>query len=108
MKLQPIVYVTNMDQAIAWYTTLLGIEPSVASEYWTSYTVGGANLALHFSDEASVPGAVELSLVTEEPLETVMARVTAVDGITEQPFGRSIVVVDPDGTKIQVNEHNAE
>lgn len=107
MQLQPIVYVTDMERAIAWYTNLIATEPTMTSDFWTSYSVGGGNLALHFSDETPTPGGVELSLVTEEPLETVMTRVTAIDGITEQPFGRSIVVVDPDGTKIQVNEHSS-
>lgn len=106
MQLQPIVYVTDMERAIAWYTTLVGTEPAMTSDFWTSYPVSGGNLALHYVEEALAPGSVALSLVTDESLETVMERVPAADGITEQPFGRSIVVVDPDGTKIQVNEHN--
>ena len=106
MQLQPIVYVTDMGRAINWYTTLVGTEPAMTSDFWTSYPVAGGNLALHLTDDPPTPGGVELSLVTHETLETVMERVTAIDGITEQPFGRSIVVVDPDGTKIQINEHN--
>ncbi|MEM7323886.1 MAG: VOC family protein [Actinomycetota bacterium] len=107
MQLQPIVYVTDMDRAVGWYTTLVGVEPAMTSEHWTSFPVSGANLALHLTDERPTAGGVELSLVTDEPLETVLQRVDAAVGITEQPFGRSIVVVDPDGTRIQVNEHAA-
>lgn len=105
MQLQPIVYVTDMDKAIGWYALLLGTQPAMASEHWTSFDVAGGHLALHLTEETLGPGRVELSLVVDEPLEAVVERMEVHTGITEQPFGRSMVVADPDGTLIQVNEH---
>ena len=105
MHLQPIVYATNMQRSIEWYEQLLNQSTSMRSDHWTTFDVGGATLALHHSDEAQGAGDVGLSLVVTEPLETVAARMN-VDQIDEQPFGRSFTVVDPDGTRIQVNEHH--
>jgi hypothetical protein len=85
---------------------LLGLAPANISEHWTSFDVGGGHLALHLTDEADLgPGQVELSLVADEPLEAVADRVGGEVNIVDQPFGRSFVVTDPDGTKIQINEH---
>lgn len=106
MKLQPIVYVTDMDRAISWYSTLLEVEPANASSHWTTFAIGDGTLALHYNDVALPGGSVDLSLVAPAPLESVSDRVPGAGGIDEQPFGRSLVVIDPDGTKIQVNEHN--
>ncbi len=108
MKLQPIVYVTDMERSIAWYSALLDSQPAYASSHWTSFPVAGGTLALHLTDEAITSGGVELSLVTEVPLEAVQTRVEVSRGIADEAFGRSLVVHDPDGTSIQVNEHDAE
>jgi len=106
MRLQPIVYVTNMAASIEWYGTLLGGAPSVSSDHWTAFSVGESQLALHLTDERLSAGTVELSLIADEPLEQVAARLTPHQAIADEPFGRSVVVADPDGTLIQVNEHD--
>lgn len=105
MQLQPIMYVTNMDQSIEWYESVLDTSPEFVSEHWSSFPVNGATLALHISDDARPAGATALSLVVAEPLEEFIERITPVSPIQDQPFGRSCVVADPDGTLIQVNEH---
>jgi catechol 2,3-dioxygenase-like lactoylglutathione lyase family enzyme len=105
MRLQPIVYVTDMAAAVAWYSDLLDRQPEVDGEHWTSFPVEGGYLALHLTDETLGSGRVALSLVVDEPLETLADRMPQHDGIVEQPFGRSLTVRDPDGTVIQVNEH---
>ena len=89
---------------------MLGIAPGYRSEIWTSFAVAGATLGIHQVTEVPEPGRVVLSLVAEEPLEDVIARLAASGiepeaGIKEEPFGRSFVVRDPDGSAVQVNEH---
>ncbi len=56
-------------------------------------------------------GRVELSLVGAEALQDVLARVTAPAiepprGIADEAFGRFIVLEDPDGSAVQVNEQD--
>ena len=107
MKLQPIVYVTDMERSTAWYARLLGGEPDLAGGHWTTFPVEGGHLALHLTSDALDVGSVELSLVVDEALEEVAARLPPHRGIADEAFGRSLVLRDPDGTLIQVNEHDA-
>jgi hypothetical protein len=106
MRLQPIVYVTDMAVSTKWYSQLLDAAPTVASEHWSTFAVGGSPLALHLVDQSLSAGNVELSLVADEPLEQIADRLTPHRSIAEEPFGRSLVMADPDGTLIQVNEHD--
>lgn len=111
MRLQPIVYVADMEASTSWYATLLGVEPDLSGGHWTTFPVGGGHLALHLADPSSGPGAaggVELSLVVDEPLEQVAARLHPNREIADEAFGRSLIVRDPDGALIQVNEHDPE
>ncbi len=111
MKLQPIVYTTDTSVAADWYGRVLGSEPTYQSDIWTSFGVGDATLGLHRVDEVPPEGRLALSLVADEPLETVADRLQAEGvaierGIQDEAFGRSLVVRDPDGTPVQINEHH--
>jgi len=106
VALQPIVYVTDMDRSIAWYGNVVAREPASTSEHWSTFDVGGVTLALHHSDGASSEGSVGLSLVVDDDLEAFLERTGLNAAIQDQPFGRSLTIVDPDGTPIQVNEHH--
>jgi len=111
MKLQPIVYVTDMERAVGWYSTVLAVSPDYQSPAWTSLPVGDATLGLHITDKRAQESQMALSLVATERLEDVAQRleaagITIAKPICEEDFGRSLVVVDPDGTAIQVNEHH--
>ncbi len=111
MRLQPIIYTTDMRAAVAWYSAVLGSEPTYTSDVWSSFEVAGATLAVHSVETLFDRGRVELSLVATEALQDVLARVTAagiepVRGIADETFGRSFVLADPDGSPVQVNEHD--
>lgn len=116
MKLMPIVYVTDMNRAITFYTALgLQVGAKGRSNYWTELTMGDGILALHFVE--SLPekqiGRIELALVSDEPLEELVMRIksnglTLEREITDEAFGRSILIRDPDGLPIQINEHETE
>jgi uncharacterized glyoxalase superfamily protein PhnB len=114
VKLQTIVYVSDMGRALDFYTAL-GLYTNVVDRatVWAEMTLGDAVLALH--TVAALPavqvGRVALSLVTETPLEQVVERLGAggivlEQEITDEAFGRSIQVRDPDGLVIQINEHD--
>ncbi len=106
MILMPIVYVSDMDEAVAFYERL-GFAPAKRSAMWSELKAGGgAILALHKTVEGAPPGHVELALVADEPLERVAERVPVARDIADEAFGRSLVVQARDGLRIQVNEHN--
>ena len=57
MKLTPLVYVTDMDNSIEFYTRLLPEATIVSSSpYWTELQVGEATLALHFAESVEHAG----------------------------------------------------
>ena len=111
MKLQPIVYTADVGRAVDWYGAVLGVEPRYRSDAWTAFSVGDASLGIHHVDGLPVRGRVELSFVAAEPLEDLLDRLATLgieshEAIREQPFGRSVMLKDPDGTPVQVNEHH--
>ncbi|MCI0678139.1 MAG: hypothetical protein L0Z63_03740 [Actinobacteria bacterium] len=110
IRLQTIVYTTHMEASEAWYSVVLGSGPAHSSPVWTSFDVGDCVLALHGVDESPLGSGGELSLVSDEPLEDLIARlersgVAVRRGIRQENFGRSLVLEDPNGLLIQVNEH---
>jgi catechol 2,3-dioxygenase-like lactoylglutathione lyase family enzyme len=113
MKLMPIVYVTDMGRAADFYTAL-GFQSDVQDRagMWAQLTMGDAALGLHYcSPLPSGNGRVALALVSDDPLEGVVARlkmagVALEQEIAEEAFGRSIQLRDPDGLLIQINEHD--
>lgn len=110
MNLQPIIYTDNTEAAVEWYGLVIGSKPSYQSDMWTSFDIDGAALAVHRVESTPERGRVELSLVTTEPLEAVVLRladhgIEPTRGIADEAFGRSLVLEDPDGTPVQINEH---
>jgi catechol 2,3-dioxygenase-like lactoylglutathione lyase family enzyme len=115
MKLMPIVYVTDMARSVAFYEGLgLTAKTKGRSGMWFELTLGDAVLALHKADyvPAQKGQRMELSFVSSEALETLIARWQQngieSDGIVDEAFGRSCRVTDPDGLMIQINEHEEE
>lgn len=116
MKPTPIVYVTDMGAAISFYATLSPTAVIVSSSpYWTELDVAGASVALHLADNVSAGTDLRVALAfsTEDTLEQVAERLAAAGipltrDIADEPFGRSLVVADPDGLLLQVNEHRTE
>jgi catechol 2,3-dioxygenase-like lactoylglutathione lyase family enzyme len=111
MRLQPIIYTTDAQRAVDWYARVLGMMPNYASEVWTTFDVAGTTLAIHrVEGDLSNESRVAVSLVSSDPLESCLERWAAlgiepVRGIQDETFGRSVLLGDPDGTIIQVNEH---
>jgi hypothetical protein len=56
---------------------------------------------------------MELALLSHEPLASLVdqlraAGVTVENEIADEAFGRSLLLHDPDGLPIQINEHDPE
>jgi len=47
-------------------------------------------------------------MVAEEPLERLVKATSITRRIADEAFGRSIILRDPNGLEIQVNEHERE
>jgi catechol 2,3-dioxygenase-like lactoylglutathione lyase family enzyme len=105
----PIVYVRDMDESISFYERLgFDVDMQSRSQSWTELKAGdGAVLALHAA-EGDAAGRVELSMVAEQPLERLAEVAPLARGIADEAFGRSVILQDPDGLRIQVNEHDRE
>jgi catechol 2,3-dioxygenase-like lactoylglutathione lyase family enzyme len=115
MKVMPIRYVADLAAAARFYTALgLAGGDDSRSGNWLELGASAGVLALHITRESQDddPGLMELAFVTEEPLEKVAARLTEAGfppaPIMDENFGRSMLVRDPDGLTIQINEHDPD
>ena len=110
MKLQTIVYTDRMGSSVAWWSTVLRSAPDHESDMWTSFTVGGAVLALHHADALPPSSRMAVSLVVDDlddRVEELTGHGLLPDGeLVEQPFGRQIPYRDPTGNVVMVNEHS--
>ena len=105
MILTPIVYVRDMEASLAFYESL-GFEVRSRSPMWSELQAGdGAVLALHGEIDGNA-GHVELALGADAPLESLTERDDVARGIADESFGRSLVLRDPNGLAIQVNQHD--
>jgi catechol 2,3-dioxygenase-like lactoylglutathione lyase family enzyme len=115
MIVMPIVYVSDMVRSVAFYRAL-GCEllQQGRTGQWTELQLNGSRLALH--QTTSLPEEhcrVELSLVSNTPLEDVVAElkrngIRLEREIEDVEFGRSLSLRDPDGMVIQVLEQDPE
>jgi catechol 2,3-dioxygenase-like lactoylglutathione lyase family enzyme len=107
-----IIYVTDMERSLAWYRTLLPEAELVStSPYWSELSFGPASVALHVAAEVAPGTQLGFGLEADKPLEDIRSALTARDvevskDIGDEPFGRSMVIRDPDGLAIQINEHD--
>jgi catechol 2,3-dioxygenase-like lactoylglutathione lyase family enzyme len=111
----PIAYVGDMAASARFYVALgLAGGDGSRSGNWQELNASGGLLALHTARTSNhdQPGRIELSFVAEEPLEKLASRLAEAgfpaEAIVDENFGRSLRVRDPDGTVIQVNEHDRE
>ena len=111
MRPVPFIYTTDMTRSIEWYRTVIPKATLISeSRYWSELDIDGDVLALHGTEAITPGGAAGVAFVADEPLEALQARladagIEPLRGITDEPFGRSIVLEDPSGFRFQVNEH---
>ena len=112
VRLQPMVHVEDMAEALAFYQAL-GAELLFGSrdEDWALLDVGGARLGLL----AHPPGdgkreTVELQFTSDRPLEDIEARMRSLGahhierGVADEAFGRMLKLKTSDGLLIKVVE----
>lgn len=114
MKVMPVRYVTDVEASQRFYAALgLSVQQRSRSGHWAELVGSAGPVALHTASASSGERRVtdvEPCLVTDVALEEVVKALDAAgyphEGIVEDSFGRSLTVADPDGLRIQVDEHD--
>lgn len=109
----PIVYISDMARSLPFYQAL-GFQVHHEGQVWSELRLGEARLALHTTE--TLPGGplrIELAFATYIPLEALMSRLSEAgisieNEINDEAFGRSLLLRDPDGLPLQINEHDPD
>jgi catechol 2,3-dioxygenase-like lactoylglutathione lyase family enzyme len=109
-----IVYVSNMDVAIGFYTDTLGLTlTNRFGDHWATVEAGRLVIGIHpqtpRTPAPSSRGSVMLGLTIDEPIERVVSQLTArgvrITGPIVRAQGDAFVeIVDPDGNPIYLWE----
>ena len=75
-----ILFVADMDRAIAFYRDVMGLKVRFESPFWSEFETGPVTLALHPASEANPPGRVQLGFETPDLPAVYAAR--AANGLT--------------------------
>ncbi len=61
-----ILFVADMDKAIAFYRDKFGLKLKFATPFWSEFDTGATTLALHPASEANPAGRVQLGFATPD------------------------------------------
>lgn len=113
-----VLTVASLEATTAWYRDVLGMRVETFGEGRTALVFGGEKINLHeagheFEPRAAraLPGTADLCLITETPLDRVIAHLTRADvPVVEGPVNRtgaeggirSVYLRDPDQNLIEI------
>ncbi len=80
-----ILFVADMDKAVAFYRDTFGLKLKFATPFWSEFDTGTTTLALHPASEANPPGRVQLGLTTPDLPGVYAAREAAGLRFTQAP-----------------------
>lgn len=112
VRVRPIRFTDDV-AAMRRFCEALGLAADVVSDGggWVTFTAPAGGAALHdaaSSDGGCAPGTTELSFEYDGPLEELEARLHAAGfadaHVVDESYGRDLVVTDPDGVTVIVNE----
>lgn len=112
MQLLSIIYPTDMSSSLRFYRAL-GLSPTKQGTLWSELEVGDARLGLQRADPFARGEKIHLVFISHKPLEEVIKRLAdsglqVTSEITDEAYGRSLVLHDPDGVPIMINEYDPE
>ena len=109
-----IVYVSNMDAGVRFYTQTLGMKLTFRHEdKFATAEVGDLLLAIHprtpFAPPPGTKGSVVLGLSIDEPIDRVVSRLAAhgvrtLGPVVRAEHGDTVEIADPDGNPIILRE----
>lgn len=98
-----VVYVVDMERAIAWYRDVLGLEPDYESPYWTTFRTGACTLALHRASAPLPPDPTFLVPDAAAERDRLAAAGVEVSELREPAPGvRVFDVRDADGNRLSI------
>ena len=109
----PTLFVSDIDRAVAFYTEVLGLTLAFrAGDHWSSIDAGaGTRIGLHPGREgeaAAAADAISVGINVTEPLETVMATLSArgveFGAVSSDGMLKIAHFTDPDGNPLYLCE----
>ncbi|UJW29635.1 VOC family protein [Saccharothrix sp. AJ9571] len=112
MRVLPIRYSSDVAALTRFYEALgLRVGPVSRPGGWIEMPAEGGVLGVHRGSPEDT-GRCELAFAADEPLETVSARLRtagfAPEPVTDEAFGYSLRVQDPDGVWVQINLYDRD
>jgi catechol 2,3-dioxygenase-like lactoylglutathione lyase family enzyme len=117
VKVRPIHFVPDVDEAIRFYEALgLRADARARPGHWVELVAAGGELGLHdgaVAADGEGRAGVQLNFIADEPLELVERRLREAgfppEGtIVDQEWGRQLFVPGPGGLVVQVDERDRE
>jgi predicted enzyme related to lactoylglutathione lyase len=107
-----LIYPTNIERSVNFYRTL-GFTLSTERKLWAELRLGDAALGLQGSDPWVRGEQIRLVLISKVDLEELIAELQKngirVDHeIADEAYGRSVLIHDPDGNPILINEYDPD
>ena len=102
-----VVYVTDMDRATAFYQNAFGADVKFASPHWTSLTIAGVQMGLHYADPEDV-GPIGLGFDIDDMDAACQAVESAGGRVVKAPEARPeegitiATVADTEGNEFSV------
>ena len=112
-RLMPILYPCDMEKTLEFYRAL-GVPVHRHGKAWSEVLVGGTTLGFQICTEPYARGEkIQMALISSRPLEEVREQLNAkgfvIDTeIADEGYGRSLMVHDPTGATILINEYDPE
>jgi hypothetical protein len=112
MQLMTILFPSDMEAVVDFYQAL-GMTPRKRGKLWSEMQLGDAFLGLQCGDAWVRGEKINLVLVSHIPLEDMIKKLQAngiviENEITDEAYGRSLILHDPDGFPVMLNEYDPE
>ncbi len=116
IRLQPMLHVEDMEQALRFFEALGGVQLFGSRDGdWALLRFGSTELSLlrHPPNRAQGDGEFELNFVSTVPLEQVEtaardAGLAIFKAATDEAFGRQMILKLPSGMPVKINEIEEE